>query len=90
MGQLTESEFADIVNDVAASWSRAERISIVGFGFTVTFRSQSGRSTWNSDMTFDQETWHYTYSDNPHYPGASSWAFGDAVQKRIRQTIRSH
>lgn len=90
MGQLTESEFADVVNDVAASRSDVVGVSIGGFGVNVTFRSNSWKPTSESYLHFDEQTWHYTYRDNPHYPGASaSLGFGDAVQRGIREIIAS-
>jgi hypothetical protein len=85
MKELTESEFADIVNDVASSWSRLESVSIGRFSIKATFRSKSGRSTWDSYFNFDEETWHYTYTNV--YPGAAPWAFGDEIQRRIQAIV---
>lgn len=79
----TESDFADIVGDVAASQYRVDHVSTLRFSVTVTFRSRSGRSTWESHMSFDPGSdWHYSYT-NP-YPGGTPWSFGNEVQRRLR------
>lgn len=88
VGKLTETEFTEIVNSVAGSMSDVVSVSIYGFHITVTFRSNSGKTEWNSFLEFDEQTGNYSYT-RP-YPGAASpWVFGNDVQSRIRGLISS-
>lgn len=88
MGALTESAFADIVHSVAGSMWNVARVSIRGFDVEVTFRSKSKKSTWDSSLKFDEQSGDYSYTQV--YPGsASPWVFGNQVQERMREILRS-
>lgn len=85
MGRISEFDFDSIVRSVATDAYRVIDANTFGFHATVTFRSQSGRSQWEAVYDFDAETGDYSYSENPHYPGASqAWAFGNTVRDRIK------
>jgi hypothetical protein len=88
MGKLTDSEFAGIVNSVAGSMSDVVSVSIFGFDVDVTFRSNSGKTKWNSYLKFDEQTGHYSYT-SPYLGAASPWLFGNDVQSRIQGIISS-
>ena len=74
MRKLRESEFDSIVYSVARDMPEVLNVSIYGFKVEVTFKSNSGKTDWNSFLDFDEVTGKYTYT-SPYCTGCLPCAF---------------
>lgn len=83
MSKLSESEFVNIVHSVAGDMPEVLNVSIYGFEVDVTFISNSGKTSWNSFLRFDELTGKYTYT-SPYTGAALPWQFGNRISSRIK------
>ena len=88
MRKLTESEFDSIVYSVVEEMSEVLDVSIYGFKVEVTFKSNSGKSKWNSVLDFDEVTGKYTYT-SPYLGAALPWQFGNSISGRIKEILNN-
>ncbi|HEV2890306.1 MAG TPA: hypothetical protein VGX28_07990 [Frankiaceae bacterium] len=82
MGKVTESEFADIVSDVASGMWKVESASTFGYNATLEFRSNSGRSSVEAHLSFDADSGRCTSITCPYNANKPS-QFADEVERRI-------
>ncbi|MEK0289280.1 hypothetical protein P5F77_01965 [Caldifermentibacillus hisashii] len=86
MRKLRESEFDSIVYSVVEDMPEVLNVSINGFKVEVTFKSNSGKTNWNSFLDFDEMTGNYTYTST--YLGAAlPWQFGKRISDRIKELL---
>lgn len=88
MRKLTEVEFDSIVNSVAREMYEVLDVSIDGFEVKATFKSNSGKSKWNSLLVFDEMTGKYTYT-RPYLGAALPWQFGNSISDRIKELLNT-
>lgn len=50
---VTQSQFAEMVHDVARRTTRVENVAITGLVVTLFVRSSSGLSTWTAEVDFN-------------------------------------
>lgn len=86
MRKIRESEFDSIVYSVAGDMPEVLNISIYGFKVEVTFKSNSGKTDWNSLLDFDEVTGKYTYT-SPFHGAALPWQFGNRISSRIKELL---
>ncbi len=86
MSKLSKSEFDRIVYSVTRDMPEVLNVSISGFEVTVTFKSNSGKTKWNSFLNFDEMTGKYTYT-SPYLGAASPWVCGNRISNRIKEIL---
>lgn len=83
MGRLTESEFSEIVADVAASMWKIESASAIGFTVDITFSTRSGKGSVAASLHFDDDTGRCTTIYCPYTDANQPRFFADEVERRI-------
>lgn len=88
MKKISESEFNEIIGSVADNMREVSDYSIYGLSVEVTFKSNSGKSSWNAFFNFDKDEIEGNLRCNSPYPEASVLrVFGDNVLDRINDLL---
>jgi hypothetical protein len=86
MRKLSESEFDSIVHSVARETYGVLDVSVCGFSVIVRFRTNSGKGSWTSTLSFNEETGYYTYT-SPYYGAGKPYALGDRIASRMKEML---
>ena len=83
---MTESDFSAVVDASTWNMARLMNVSVQGFGVDATFRSASGKQTWDAYYFFNKETGDFhcrtTYTDS-----AQARIFGANIQSGVREIL---
>lgn len=86
MRKLTESEFESIVSSVVGDMPEVLNVIINGFKVDVTFKSNSGKQSWDSYFDFDELTGKYT-GTSPYLGASLPNQFGREISVRIKELL---
>lgn len=83
MGRLTQSDFANIVNEVTTGMSMVRNASTTGFHVEVEFASRSGKQSLYAGLGFDGDTGRCT-TIRCSTPGATQpLTIANAIEREI-------
>lgn len=86
MRKISESEFDSIVHSVVGEMYEVLDVSVYGFTITARFRTNSGKGSWTSTLSFNEETGYYTYT-SPYYDASMPYALGDRIASRMKDML---
>ncbi|MDH6238237.1 hypothetical protein H4V99_002982 [Cryobacterium sp. CG_9.6] len=86
MAELTDSNFRAVVDASTWNMARLKDVSVQGFRVRATFKSASGKQTWEADYSFDKETGDLQCR-LPYTDSAQAWIFGENIQIGVREIL---